>query len=600
MAKENMAADGFSELEKKGPPIPPKFQKSSPGLAHLAPQEVSSDETTRTPLTKVEAEVRAHQAVPGELTAENINKALKALPEPYKPNIPEGAVVNMTGPAVGLGPFGPKMPPDKVRSIMNSLIVTEEARLPNLMSLSSTTLESAFEIHQRRFFDLMAIKDSQRLDRERAEIETTYQEFAARWWLRAAELAANFGNKDRFMEIVPTADFKEAFEHAWEIPGVEEGARWIEEDQGQCFRNGHNSIDEISAELQKGVFKPPVQAKLEAQAKLAARAKLAATVVQRLYVATGEITRFVGPTTGSTPREGELVEKKIRDNVFGTSTPDLTNPAYWNAWFDEWTDPKYDFLNLETRFKSQLSANPGLSDLRTMLSGNPGLLWIRTIFTPEYLAAHQDIAAFRARSLIDTFDTHIRPMSAFYKCKNLVEFRQKSKAENNFFPWARMVADASDFVDNKVVPFLKLPFGSAEGIFDQPQTKMVEVMKPFIDLSAGLTFLNRLGSREPSFGRAFILREVLRYMNTNEGQQILRLRNKALHSNRPLGAEQFQWAIYYSQAGIEEEEVQKLYRQYRGNIVLNTARRAWIGFVKALPGGKTFLWLYDRLVKPFI
>lgn len=596
---ENMAGDSSSteeedlttEIKASCTPIPPKFQKNSPGLEHLATKEVSSpDEAAlKIPLARTEVEARAHQAVPGELTAENIAKALT---EPHQPNIPEGAVVNMMGAFGGFGAYRPDMSPVEVKTTTDYLIATEETNLPNLISLPNATLESAFNIHQRRFFDLMAIKASQSLDRDREDIEKIYKEFTTRWWLRAAELAANFGNKDRFMEIVPTVVFKEAFEYAWEIPGVAEGAGWIEGTEGRCFRDPITNSRGESAKPTDAIIISRISTELQGNGLTGPGANLAAALVYRLYVATGEITRFVGPLTDG----GELVEKEAREQAFGRpNRVDLNDSResyrYWNVWLNQWADPKYNFSNLETGFKSQLS-------------GNCPFLWQRTIFTPEYLATHQEKSTFQARGLIRIFDTHVRPMSAFYGYENLVKLHQNSRTDPkisaNFFLWASMVHLASDFVDNRVVPFLKAPFGSASGIFDEPQAKMAEVMKPFNELSTAFTYLNRLGPKEPSYARSYVLDEVLRYANTNEGQRVLRLRNEALHSNQLLGADQFQWAIASSRAGIDNEQIQKLFREYRGPVAVNTLRRGWVWFVRnALPGGRVLLWFYDRF-KQFI
>lgn len=432
---------------------------------------------------------------------------------------------------VSFGPFRPDMSSDEIGKGMSDLIERWEgnpqkgidSRMSNVFSdfINNLGPSPAEEITRyREYFDfLVAAKVGARASpTEIEEIRGMRREFISRMILRAAECAVDFGSADMLGNLVANQEFKTAFRWAMEKPEVREAVVWIEKTYGECFRAKdtkgvpRNPVEVISEHLQKS----GLMSKKEAD--------LAANLTVRLYISTADITRFVGPQTTT----GQPVERQIIDNIFKIKQIDMKNDDYWREWVEQWQKLKYDLPE---------------SELDKQLLGNPHYLWSKLVFAPLYLAKREKEKIVN-RELVRVFDSHLRPLSYQLGCKGLIELDGKLDEISSFYFWSVIVKGSDSLIDAVCDEYLSKPLVAPITAFDDPKEKMPAVLGSLLAIGKRFGYLERYGSSaEPGKVRTYILGEVLSYVNTEEGQRLLGLKNKLLGTYRYWGEQQFYWAI---------------------------------------------------------
>ncbi len=480
----------------------------------------------------------------------------------------------------GLGPFRPDQTPEQIKKIADALIIRLEDRMPNIVGAKDMSPLAEINKYQELFDTLVSAKmGSGAGEKEIEEIEKAQKMFMVRACLSGAEWTVNFGAGPKFAELVAAVIFREAFNWTWDIEGVREGVEWVEKSNGQVFRSYKKSdkekemiINQISEQLQKN------------QSLDKKQAELAAVLTYRLYIATADITRFTGPLT----KDGELVEQQILNNVFKGQKIDMTNNLYWREWVNQWANPAYHF-EYSGSDRSKYS----------QLSGNSPYLWTKLIFTPEFLASREH-SAVQARQLIGAFDTHARSLSYFLKCKNLLELRDKLKdnPDTSFYGWSVIVNGTNDLVDKLLGGFINSPLISPARALDDPEKNMPDIVKSFNELAGNFNSLSYYGAAEPQKVRAFVLGQILNYVNTDEGQRVLKLRNEFTKSYNRWGRPQFYWAINETKGATGEDQAEDLMRHFNASAGTNFfVNGVWLvdGFL--FKGMGKFIW--QKVIKSF-
>lgn len=344
---------------------------------------------------------------------------------------------------------------------------------------------------------------------QRRQIRDEVQkEVNARLFLAAADYYLTTGAADKFAEMMGNYWKNELLRKIYETEGVKEAVAAMEIDDGAYFRPRDprsKNKDEMSNDLL-----PSVGGDLE-------KAKLAVDLAARLFNITGISSYYGGPVDA----HGGLIEKQIADRVFGGRMVNMKDDRYWNEW------------DLQRRKGIMvIPGSPNGHKIPFALKAN--------IYTPELLEEGQ---IGLANSLRRVCETRVRSLAYFKGVRTMTDLIDIIQPTGNSNPsflgdgdwrvWAGMLKGASELVaklDKDPPRLLSSPMISANKAREDPEKFMAEILKPYFETAAAYGYLTNYtygspgsAAEEPFKARAYLLGQLLRYVGTKEGQNLLGL-----------------------------------------------------------------------------